>query len=420
MLHAFVWFWHGWTAQARGDLVTARKLAKAHQALGAQLRHRTIRGHSHTVYGRVELAEGKIAQAYAHFTAGLGFHVDLKDGWGIMLDLEGFAAVATARGRFFEAERLLGASDVLRERTIFAIPATERAEREARIALLKEKLGPDVFAASLKEGGALSLEAAVRLADDESLAHTAEHPVVRPSAPHPERARLRVNALGPLQVFVGGTPVGSAAWGSARPRELLVYLLLHPEGRTKEQVGLAFWPESSTAQLRNSFHVTLHRLRKALGGADWVTLEHERYRIAPEVLEQFDVATLEQEIKAGRLEQAAALYRGDLLDGEPVGDWSLEFRDRLQRLYIDALMKLGARHVQEGRHAAAADAYRRVLERDEMHEEALQALMRCHAALGERPQALRMYRQFAEKLRTEFQTKPQVETARLFERLQQG
>ena len=412
MLHAFVWFWYGWTAEARGDLATARRTSQAQVELGVLTRHRTMRGHSHSQFGRVALAEGNVAEAYAHFTDALPLHLDLKDGWGIMLDLEGFAAVAVQRGHAVDAAKLLGASDALRERTIFAIPAPERAKREARLTLLREKLGADELARLLKEGSALTLGQIVALTADPSMAHTAEHAIARPEVPQ-QRARLRVNALGPLQVFVDGKPVEA-------PRELLVYLLLHPEGRTKEQVGLAFWPESSTAQLRNSFHVTLHRLRKALGGADWVVLERERYRINPELIERFDVSTFEQAIKAGRLEEATALYRGDLLDGEPVGDWSLEHRDRLQRLYVDSLMKLGARFMKEQRHEAAAETYRRVLARDEMHEEALQGLMNCHAALGERPQALRAYRQFAEKLKTEFQSNPRVETLRLFERLQQS
>ena len=94
---------------------------------------------------------------------------------------------------------------------------------------------------------------------------------------------LRVLALGPLQVFVGDDAIDTTVWGSARPRELLVYLLMHPDGRTKEQVGLAFWPEASAAQLRNSFHVTLHRLRKALRNPDWITLSNDRYRVDPDV-----------------------------------------------------------------------------------------------------------------------------------------
>src|SRR4029453_9884101 len=111
---------------------------------------------------------------------------------------------------------------------------------------------------------------------------------------------LRVLALGPLQVFVGGEAIDTTAWGSARPRELLVYLLMHPDGRTKEQGGPAFWPEASSAQLRNSFHVTLHRLRKALRNPDWITLTNDRYRVDPAVIAEFDVAEFEREVAAAR------------------------------------------------------------------------------------------------------------------------
>src|SRR4029078_7662134 len=112
--------------------------------------------------------------------------------------------------------------------------------------------------------------------------------------------RLRVLALGPLQVMVGERVVDASAWGSARPRELLVYLLAHPEGRTKEQVGLAFWPEASPGQLRNNFHVTLHRSRQALGGAYWETLNGDRYAVDPALVEECDAAAFERDVLAAR------------------------------------------------------------------------------------------------------------------------
>ena len=83
-------------------------------------------------------------------------------------------------------------------------------------------------------------------------------------------------------------------------------------------------------------------------------------------------------------------------------------------------MELGAQLLREERPGKAAEAYRRVLARDELHEEALLALMRCHAGLGERSQALRVYRRFADRLREELEAAPGRETTRLFERLQQG
>jgi DNA-binding SARP family transcriptional activator len=279
----------------------------------------------------------------------------------------------------------------------------------------------------------------VRLATDETVLHTSEFRVpqaVASSAPRSagkSAGGLRVLALGPLQVFVAGRSIDTAAWGSARPRELLVYLLMHPEGRTKEQVGLAFWPDASTAQVRNNFHVTLHRLRKALGGTDWVALAAERYRVDSALIEEFDVAAFEREVvdarralprdaaaadSTSRLERALTRYRGDFLDGEPVGDWHLEHRGRLQRVYVEATMELGERYAQQARHAKAAETFRRVLARDELHEEALRALIRALTESGERSQALRAYQRFAGRLRHELGADPAEETTRLLEGLE--
>jgi DNA-binding SARP family transcriptional activator len=153
--------------------------------------------------------------------------------------------------------------------------------------------------------------------------------------------------------------------------------------------------------------------------------------VDPALIDEFDAAVFEQEVLAARravkrqhegaaaqLDHALSRYRGDFLDGEPVGDWHIEFRERLQRLYVDSLMELGADYLEQGRHAKAAEAYRRVLARDELHEDALRALMRALAESGERSQALRVYRRFAERLRAELQAEPTVETRRLSQQLQ--
>jgi len=208
---------------------------------------------------------------------------------------------------------------------------------------------------------------------------------------------------------------------------------MHPDGRTKEQVGLAFWPDASAAQLRNSFHVTLHRLRKALGGSEWVTLVNDRYRIDPALVAELDATAFEREVRDARraldkgesgasakLEQALARYRGDFLDGEPAGDWHMEHRDRLQKLYVDALMLLGSRHEMDERFAKAIDVYQRVLVRDELHEDAVLALMRCHVAEGERSAALRLYQRFSERLRSELDAEPATELIHFAERVGRG
>ena len=440
MLHAFVYFWRAWGLLVGGDVEGARSASEASIALGHALNHRTIYGHGSTLLGRVEIASGNRNEAFVRFTESMRTHIEIGDGWGLQLDLEGFATLAIARGRFAEGARIMAAVDALRERIAVALLATEKPNRDRIVAEARAGLGAE-FDRFYEEGRTLSIEEVTELTTDLGSMPTAEFripnreevsvpAIVETPASH---ATLRVLALGPLQVFSGNTLLDSTAWGSARPRELLVYLMMHSEGRTKEQVGLAFWPEASAAQLRNSFHVTLHRLRKALGNPEWITLTNDRYQVDQSVIAEFDVAVFEREVAEARrllkrqsdgasaaLERALDRFRGDLLDGEPAGDWHVEHRDRLQRIYAEALMDLASRLAKEERHAKAADAYRRLLARDDLHEDAVRALMECHAKLGERTQAMRVYQRFAERLAKELDAEPDAETTEVFERIRSG
>jgi predicted ATPase/DNA-binding SARP family transcriptional activator len=449
MVHAFVYFWDTLNAIQAGEIDRAYEIHGHAMALEALMKHRTIRAHQSMLNARIEMRKGNRELAAMALREAIELHLQIGDGWGLTLDLETCAMLLAARARHDSAARLMGAADALRERIGVTIMAIDVAGRQQREATARAALGAD-YERMYGEGRTLPVEELVKEATQATIAHTAEW---RVSALAPPRkgdvlvtvannvlslpitggARLRVRALGPLQTLVDDKPIGPSAWGSARPRELLVYLLMHPEGRTKEHVGLAFWPESSAAQLRNNFHVTIHRLRKALGGSEWITLVNDRYRIDPTLIAEFDAAAFDRDVVAARkalrkgeegataaLERALALFRGDFLDGEPAGDWHLEHRDRFQRQYIDGLMELGAKHSAQGRASRAAEAYRRVLARDELHEGAVTELMRAHARVGERPQAMRIYQRFAEKLRKELEVEPDDETLDLVEQIQKG
>ncbi|GJG89444.1 hypothetical protein tb265_46250 [Gemmatimonadetes bacterium T265] len=82
---------------------------------------------------------------------------------------------------------------------------------------------------------------------------------------------LRTDVLGGFAVWRDGRALADDELPGSKVRELLLWLVLHPRGGTKEQVGLALWPEASAAQLRSNFHVTMHHLRRALGDARWAT-----------------------------------------------------------------------------------------------------------------------------------------------------
>lgn len=191
-----------------------------------------------------------------------------------------------------------------------------------------------------KIGGALA-ETAVAIKYTGAAAPSIE------SARDKRRERLSVNALGPPQILRGGEPLEADSLHHARPRELLLFLLAHPDGSTREQIGVSFWPDASPEQVKNNFHVTLHHLRKAIGGA-LITHERGRYIIDPEDSVDFDVAHFERRVRAAlrevggkpprrkatamsaeaahNLRKALACYRGAFLEGENVGDWAEEIR----------------------------------------------------------------------------------------------
>jgi predicted ATPase/DNA-binding SARP family transcriptional activator len=347
--------------------------------------------------------------------------------------LETLAFLVLDKGDARGAARFIGAARALRERVGAPVIGVLTLLHDESVAAIQARLGETAFVAALAEGRALTREQAVSLALGQP--GSAETPVVAGTVDGVAASgapALRVLALGPLEIWLQGTLLPGDAWRYARPRELLLYLLAHPAGRTREQIGLVFWPESSAAQVKNSFHVTLHHLRRTLGGNEWIVLENERYRLSPEMETELDATVFErqmtgalQEARAGagsveRLRAALALYRGDYLQDELVGDWHLELRDRLGRLYGDGLLALGELLLRAERWAEAAAVYQQVVRREDLHEEGHRRLMLCLARAGERGQALRHYDRLVTLLREELGAEPEAETTALYERLRQS
>jgi two-component SAPR family response regulator len=243
---------------------------------------------------------------------------------------------------------------------------------------------------------------------------------------------MRIFAFGRARVEREGVPIDSPDL-IHKSRELLYYLLSHPEGRTKEQIGLALWPEASTSQLRSSFHDTVFRLRRALGAKEWVVFDKRRYGFGRSLEHFYDVQSFEENIDAGRglrweaperaighLQEASELYRGDFLEDIAQSEWILERQDELRRAYGESLLLLGELLAELGRHAEAADAYRKAISHDRFLEEAHRGLMRSQAALGEPGGALRHYEELARMLQEQLGSSPSSETIALYESLRSG
>jgi DNA-binding SARP family transcriptional activator len=250
--------------------------------------------------------------------------------------------------------------------------------------------------------------------------------VVRP------RNRLQILGLGMAEVFLNGRLLVASDWTFAKPKELLYYLASNSP-KTKEQIGLAFWPDASPSQLRISLRATLYHLRRALGERSWVLYENGFYRFNRALDYWYDVEAFEESMKAAekqstsekdlaieRLEAAVSLYRGDFLSDLASDEWAALRREELRAKYFGAMSMLGELLTNKGAYERAIELYRNLLTKDPLLEEAHRALIRCYALKGERGLAIRQYQTLVGILQEELGVSPSPETVALFQSLDQG
>jgi DNA-binding SARP family transcriptional activator len=111
----------------------------------------------------------------------------------------------------------------------------------------------------------------------------------------------------------------------------ILYLLAHSGGVTMEEIGTAFWPDSTPDELRLRFKNSVYRLRRAVGNEVVKYNEDETYQFNRAVDYEYDVEKFLREIKTSpecaesldsqvkHLKAAINLYRGH---SYPRGDQS--------------------------------------------------------------------------------------------------
>jgi len=396
----------------------------------------------------VALQRGDHARAAALACASLRTDPQAESRWLAGRSLRTLGAVAFASAEFDRAARLFGAAEGMYD-AIGADPlAPERRAVNELTDDLRDRMSAATFAADWHAGYEASFDAAVAFAlaaeqeaANESPSATSEitpHVQVETavSASSPE---FEIRALGSLEIRRAGKPLSPDAMRHSRSRELLLYLLVHPQGRSREQVGLAFWPDVSAAQVKNNFHVTLHHLRKVIGLGERVRFDHGRYHIDSNAGVELDAVVFEQRLRdalrrlraadatdecesqaARELGESLALYRGPFLAGEPFGDWHLDMRDRFARLFEEGLDALAAYHEARGDHAAAVDSLRRLVASDALREDAVRRLMRALTRDERRAEALRIYKRFTIELAEELGIAPEHNSTVLAERIRDG
>jgi TolB-like protein len=239
---------------------------------------------------------------------------------------------------------------------------------------------------------------------------------------------LNIRLLGGFETQFGS---GQAVPALGRKAQALLAVLALTPGtqQSREKLTALLWSDRGEAQARSSLRQSLSELRKALAAADPPPLETngEAVALARGAVE-VDVAAFERLIGDGgraSLEAAAALYRGDLLEGFAVPDpafedWLGDARRQTKERACKALMRLLELQCADGEADLALATARRLVALDPLQESAHRAIMRSYAAMGQRSLALKQYQTCRELLGEELGVEPEGETERLYEEIRRA
>lgn len=224
---------------------------------------------------------------------------------------------------------------------------------------------------------------------------------------------LRLRLIGQMEALAASgasvLPVGR------KTRSLLaVVALAAPRAVLRSRLAELLWSRRPEMQARASLRQEIHRLGEALAPLGVEVLRVARDHLALRAdLVWIDVAEL---LCAGESHpEPLTVLEGELLDGldgvDPAFDaWLVQQRERIG----DRAQSLAEAQLSE--QAGPEDAIRaagRLLAIDRAHEGAWRALMRAHAARGERGMAIRAYERCRIALSMALDARPSAETERL-------
>jgi len=237
---------------------------------------------------------------------------------------------------------------------------------------------------------------------------------------------LTITTFGKTQVKIGEHAITGTEWKSQNARDLLLLLLMHPEGLTKEEVGAIFWPDSSPAELKLRFKNTIYRLRHA-AGKDVIIFEDDIYSFNRGMDYEADFETFVREMDLAKgagsaaeqiqhLRAAIRVYKGVFLP-DLSEEWLLAERERYRQMYISGMLTLAELLLEQGEFSDAVSVAGQLLIEDPCNEHMARIAMRAHAAQGDLAAVVRQYELCAQALREEYGTRPSVQTVELFSTL---
>jgi DNA-binding SARP family transcriptional activator len=199
----------------------------------------------------------------------------------------------------------------------------------------------------------------------------------------------------------------ASALPAQAPASLLAYLALARDWVPRTELAYLYRPDEDESEALRYLRLQLHRAHR-LPWASGLRIEPQRVRFDVE----HDVAAFDAALAAGDLATAVAGYRGPLLAGytlrgRPTFETWLELeRATLETRYRGALERHADACAARGEHDAAVAALERLVELDDLDEDALRELLRALVRAGRASEARLRFATFEAHLRREVGADP--------------
>jgi len=209
--------------------------------------------------------------------------------------------------------------------------------------------------------------------------------------------------------------------GPGKPLALLIYLAVRHEARREELVDL-LWGGVADANARNAFRQALHRLRTALG-EELVPPDRDRVVLAQSASLGVDRDDLISALEREDVVTAAALYRGDFLEGFDVGEplfdsWVDAERLRLRSRFQTTLRKGAEASLSSGRWLEALQLVQRLTSIAPYDEAGALLEANILVAAGRSGEAVASLRRFSQLLREQLDLQPSPRVTELLGRVE--
>ncbi len=250
-------------------------------------------------------------------------------------------------------------------------------------------------------------------------------------------AEIRVKTLGGFQVWRSGAAISQKDWGRDAAIQLFQFFITnrHRHALHKEQIIDYIWGNAETKSGQQNFKVAMHGINKVLepgrksrSEARFINRQGVSYQlkldeiwIDTEAMDQLLAIANQHLLNNSAIArkayyEAIELYEGIYLPNRLYEDWSTEERERLQLAALNALISLSELLVKENPLESIRLA-QKILQIDHAWEDAYRIQMEAYLEKGNRPMAIKIYRQCQKVLDEEFGIGPLPETQQLYKRI---